>query len=108
MPHVTAGAHTREHTRRKARGADRTGSPVEHRTVGSLTAAEVVPLHNTRKALALADADYVDFVVRLEVFDQDAVAGLEVAVAGQLELTLELYVLDVGLLQVTCFRFVRL
>src|SRR5262249_53233281 len=101
VAHVTGHAHARYDARRIARGADRTRRAVEHRTVRAFAAAKVMALDKTREAAALADADHIDLVLRLELIDQDFIAGLQVArSAVEPELTDELGALDSGFLQV--------
>src|SRR5690606_28722050 len=71
--HTAGHAHALEHAARGRRGADRAGlAVVAVRTVRSGDALEVVTLHDTRGALALAGAD-----------DVDQLAGLEGGVDGQ-------------------------
>ena len=62
---------------------------MEHRAVRRIAAAEMMALHEAGESAALADADHIHLVVRLELVDQDAVARLEVAVAVELKLALE-------------------
>merc|ERR1711960_22988 len=65
--HAAGHAHALEDAARGRRGADRTGlAVVAVRTVRSGDALEVVALHDTRGALALAGADDVDQLARRE------------------------------------------
>src|SRR5688572_22050862 len=67
----------------------------------------MMALHKAGKPATLALADYIDLVVRLEFFNEDAVARLEVVVAGaQLELTEEFRSFGVRFLEVTRHRLV--
>src|SRR3982751_5743833 len=66
---------------------------------------EVVPLDDTRKAAALAHADHIHFVFRLELVYENAVARLQVAVAAvQLELADKENTFGAGLLQMAPLR----
>jgi hypothetical protein len=42
----------------------------------------MVPLHEPGEAAALADARNIHLVVRLELVDEHAISGLEVAITG--------------------------
>src|SRR5690349_1516877 len=65
--HTAGHAHALEDAARSRRGADRAGlAVVAVRTVRSGDALEVVTLHDTRGALALAGADDVDQLAGLE------------------------------------------
>src|SRR5690606_24600881 len=65
--HAASHAHALEHAARGSRGADRTGlAVVAVRTVRCTCTGEVVTLHYTRGALALAGADNVDQLASLE------------------------------------------
>src|ERR1700733_13062479 len=50
--HMAAHAHTRQHTRREAGCADRSGRPVEHGAVGGLAASEMMALHHACETAA--------------------------------------------------------
>src|SRR5687767_7245437 len=76
--HLSAG----KYARREARGADRTGSAMEHRAVRSRTAAEMMPSHDARESAAFAHADHVHFLVRLELVHQNPITRLQIAMAG--------------------------
>ena len=55
---------------------------MEHGAVGAFAATEVMTLHHTGEASALADADHVNHVVGFELIDAHLVAGLQIAIAG--------------------------
>src|SRR5882724_5966445 len=107
VAHVAAHAHTGNHTRGKARGSNRSGSAMEHRTVRAFAAAEMMPLHYARKTAALAHANHVDLVLGLELIHQHLVAGLGIAIARtQRELPQVAHASHPGLLEVARFRLV--
>ena len=58
--HVTAHPHALHDTRRIRRGANRSRSAMEHRSVRRASASEVVPLDDALEALAAAGANDVD------------------------------------------------
>src|ERR1017187_119678 len=107
IAHVAGHAHPRHHARGVTGSADGTGSAMEHRPVGAFAAAEVMALHQAGEAAALADADHVHLVLRLELVHQHLVAELEIVVAGpQLELAQELAAFRASLFEMTRGGFV--
>src|SRR5690606_29019429 len=80
--HTAGHAHALEDAARGRRGADGTGlAVVAVRTVRGRDALEVVALHDTRGALALAGADDVDQLTGLEdAVDRELLA--QVVVSG--------------------------
>src|SRR2546421_1537771 len=107
IAHVAAHAHARNYPRGEARGADGAGGAMEHRTVRALAAAEMVTLHHTREAAALAHADDVDHVLGLELIHQHLVAGLEIAIARTHRQLAEVaHTARAGLLEVARFRLI--
>src|SRR4029079_3038215 len=89
--HVSGGAHALEHAAGEGRRADGAGRAVEHRSVRGRASAEVVALDHALEALALAGADDVDGVTRLEDLDRDLVADLGLVAVLQAQLAQHLH-----------------
>ena len=80
---------------------------MEHRTMRSIAAAEVMPLHKARKPAALADADHIHLLIRLELLGENAIARLEVVVSlPQAQLLQKLGAFGARLLQMSRLGFV--
>src|SRR5260370_25180935 len=108
VAHVTAHAHAGHDARRKARCANRAGSPVEHRSVRTLAAAEMMPLDHAGESAALADPDHVHHVFGLELVDQNFVPGLQIAIAAvELEFADELRAFHAGFLEMSGGRLIE-
>src|ERR1035437_8617305 len=104
---MSAHAHAGHNPRRIAGCADRSGCPVEHRSVRAFAAAEVVAFDHARKPLALADADDIHLVRGFELTHQHLVAGFQIVGPGaKLELAHELRAVDAGFLQTAGGGFV--
>src|SRR6185437_13763257 len=107
--HATRHFHTGKHARGETRRADRAGRTVKHGAVRRWTAAKVMALHQAGKAAALARADHIHNVLRLELARQNAIALFQVARAlPEMKFTQELDAFGARFRQVFLHRLVRL
>ena len=75
---------------------------MEHGSVRSFAAAEMMALDHAGESATLADPDHVHHIFGLELVDQNFVPGLQVAVAAiELEFADELRAFHSGFLQMT-------
>src|ERR1035437_4244476 len=89
IAHVARPPHALEHTRRKRRRSKRTRN-LKHRAVRLRAAGEVMPLHHTLKAMALARSNHIDKALAFKNIHQDSVARFDHTL-GRFARSIDLY-----------------
>src|SRR5436305_14913158 len=90
--HAAGHLHTGKDARGKARGTDRTGSAVKHRTVARGATTKMMPLDQAGEPPPFAGSDDIDDIFRLKLFCQNPITLLQVArTLPEMELAQELH-----------------